>query len=278
MAGLIDLHLHTNHSDGVLTPNQLLEAVRDKGLAAFALTDHDTIDGYLEAGTLLQPDDPELVPGVELSVVVDQDDMHMLAYLFDPKSEELTSALRSFQEDRNQRGRRMVEKLNEMGLPLRFDQVLEAASGTAIGRPHVAEAMVGQGLVSCFEQAFKKYIGNHGPAYIPKNRLEPREAIDLVHRAGGVAVLAHPFINRAYEQIDELVEMDLDGLEIYHYSHSKPQVKELKRIAKRHGLLPTGGSDFHGRSEHEGEIGVDQIPVEFLDNLKRRAEDIRGRF
>jgi predicted metal-dependent phosphoesterase TrpH len=113
---------------------------------------------------------------------------------------------------------------------------------------------------------------------MPKSRLEPREAIDLVHRAGGVAVLAHPFINQVHERIDELAEMQLDGLEIYHYSHSKQQAKELKRMAKRHGLLPSGGSDFHGRSEHEGEIGAEQIPIEFLDGLKRRAADIRGRF
>jgi predicted metal-dependent phosphoesterase TrpH len=182
MAGLIDLHLHTTHSDGMLSPAQVLDAVRDTGLTAFAITDHDTIGGYLEIKSLVQPNDAELVSGLELSVAIDRGDLHLLAYLFDPESEELTSSLKSFQRERNQRGRRMVEKLNELGVPLEFDRVVEAASGSAIGRPHIADAMVKQGLVSCFEQAFKKHIGDRCPAYMPKSRLEPREAIDLVHR------------------------------------------------------------------------------------------------
>jgi predicted metal-dependent phosphoesterase TrpH len=278
MADLIDLHLHTTHSDGILTPAQLLDEVRTRNLAAFAVTDHDTIDGYLETRTLLQPGDPELVSGVELSVGVGQSELHLLAYLVDPENEALAASLTAFQKERNRRGRRMVEKLNELGIPLEFDQVLARASGAVVGRPHVAEAMVKQGLVSCFEAAFRDYIGNQGPAYVPKSRLQPREAIELVHQAGGVAVLAHPFINEANLYIDELIELNLDGLEVNHYSHSKQQVRELKRLAKRHGLARSGGSDFHGRSEHEGEIGVDQVPVEYLDDLKRRALEIRGRF
>ena len=276
MPGYIDLHLHTNCSDGVLTPEQLLEKVRTIGLEAFAITDHDTLEGYRRVVAVIRSDDPELIPGVELSVATDNGDMRLLAYLVDPDHDELTSALDRFCEERNSRGRRMVEKLNELGVTLSFDAVESRSAGTAIGRPHIAEAMVESGLVKTFEEAFRKYIGNNCPAYIPKSKLGPKEAIDLIHRAHGVAVLAHPFINDMHRHVESLAQMQLDGLEVYHYSHGKQKNKELKRLARRYNLLPSGGSDFHGRHEHEGEIGADQVPVEYLDNLKRRAQEIRG--
>lgn len=276
MPGYVDLHLHTTASDGVLTPAQLLDEVRSKELVAFSIADHDTLDGYREASGLLTDTDPELVPGLELSVAADDDDMHMLAYLFDPDHDELASALARFCKERNQRGHRMVERLNEQGLDLSFDAVVQAAAGAAVGRPHIAEAMLAEGLVSSFEEAFRKYIGNRCPAYIPKSIIGPKETIDLIHRARGVAVLAHPFINDMHRHVEMLAGLRLDGLEVSHYSHSRQKVQELKRLAKRHGLLLSGGSDFHGRQEHEGEIGADQVPVEYLDKLKDRAQEIRG--
>jgi predicted metal-dependent phosphoesterase TrpH len=276
MADHIDLHLHTTLSDGVLTPSQLLDEVRARGLAAFAIADHDTIEGYLELRPLLQETDPELVTGLELSVATERDDMHMLAYLFAPDFEELTATLETFRKERNRRGRRMVEKLNQQGLELPLEAVYEAAAGAAIGRPHIAEALVNEGLAAGIEEVFRKYIGNHCPAYIPKSMIRPPEAIDLIHRAGGIAVLAHPYINDMHKYVPSLVELGLDGLEIFHYSHSKQHTKELKRLAGRYGLLLSGGSDFHGRQEHEGDIGADPVPVEYLDNMKDRAREIRG--
>jgi len=200
----------------------------------------------------------------------------MLAYLFAPDHDELTSTLVRFREERNQRGHRMVERLNEQGLDLSFDAVVRAAAGAVVGRPHIAEAMLAEGLVGSFEEAFHKYIGNHCPAYIPKGIIGPRETIDLIHQAQGVAVLAHPYINDMHRHVEMLAGLRLDGLEVNHYSHSSQKVQELKRLAKRHGLLLSGGSDFHGRQEHEGEIGADQVPVEYLDKLKDRAQEIRG--
>jgi predicted metal-dependent phosphoesterase TrpH len=276
MPGNIDLHLHTNMSDGALTPKELLHEVRARDLVAFAVTDHDTIDGYLEMKSLLNDDDPELISGLELSVAVDSNDLHMLAYLFDPDNEELIEKLRYFRRERNHRGRRMVEKLNRLGMALSMEAVLEAAGESAIGRPHIAEAMLNEGFVNNIEDAFRKYIGNHCPAYIPKNMVHPREAIELIHRAGGLVVMAHPYINDAHKQIPSLALLGLDGVEVYYYSHSKQHVADLKRVAKQHGLLLSGGSDFHGRQEHEGDIGAGPVPVEYLDRMKNRVREIRG--
>jgi len=202
----------------------------------------------------------------------------VLAYLFDSDHAELTEALCRFRKERNQRGHRMVEKLNRMGMALTVGAVLEAAGESAIGRPHIAEAMVNEGFVNNVEDAFRKYIGNHCPAYVPKSMIRPREAIALVHRAGGVAMVAHPYINDVHKLVPALVALGLDGLEAYHYSHSKQHVADLKRLAAQHGLLLSGGSDFHGRQEHEGAIGSDPVPVEYLDRMKDRARKIRGGF
>jgi predicted metal-dependent phosphoesterase TrpH len=276
MAGQIDLHMHTSYSDGVLEPSDLLARVREAKLRAFSITDHDTLDGYRCTLPLLHADDPELVPGVELSVDCEGEDLHLLGYLFDADSLELNRELERFQRERNLRGQRMVERLEQLGLTLSPEAVRDAAGQSAVGRPHVAEAMVRQGLVSNFEEAFRKYIGNHGPAYVPKAKLKPKEAINLVHRAGGVVVMAHPWINEMYRFLEELTALNLDGVEVYHYSHNRQQVKELKAMARRLKLLLSGGSDFHGRHEGESNIGDEPVPVEFLDKLKERAEKIRG--
>jgi len=276
MAGEVDLHMHTNLSDGMLSPAGLLERVRGTRLKAFAVTDHDTLDGYLAVRALLQDGDPELIPGVELSVDCHGEDLHLLGYLFDPDHAGLNAELSRFREERNRRGRLMVQKLEQLGLDVPYDEVLRQAGGSAVGRPHVAEAMVRAGVVSGFDEAFKKYIGNDGPAYVPKAKLTPGRAIALVHSAGGVAVLAHPGINAMYRFADELAGMKLDGFEVYHYSHNRQQVRQFKELARRLKLLPSGGSDFHGRHYTEGEIGAEPVPLEFLERLKQRAGEIRG--
>ena len=274
MPDCIDLHMHTSLSDGALTPAELLVKVRAASLAAFAVADHDTVEGYRQMRELLVPGDAELITGLELSVAVNGSDLHMLAYLFNPDHAEFMETLGKFREARNLRGDKMVRKLNEQGLNLQFEAVLEAANGSAVGRPHIAEAMVKQGLVRSFEEAFRKHIGDRCPAYIPKSMIRPEEAISLIHRAGGLAVLAHPMINDMHRHIPSLVKQGLDGLEIYHYSHNFQQVQELKRLAVRHDLLMTGGSDFHGRQEHEGEIGAYQVPIEYLNSMKERAQEV----
>ena len=208
----IDLHLHTTCSDGALTPAELLEKVRSAGLAAFAIADHDTIDGYHQARQLLRDGDPELIAGVELSVLIGQEDLHLLAYFFDPNNEQFNESLRRFQEKRNQRGAQMVERLNEQGIAITFEAVVKAAGGSVIGRPHVAQALLDLGVTSHFEEAFHKYIGNACPAYVPKSILTPEAALPLVHNAGGVAVVAHPFVDDMHVHIERMASLGWTAL------------------------------------------------------------------
>ncbi len=276
MADTIDLHMHTTMSDGKKTPAELLELVRRSGVVAFSVTDHDTLEGYRETRALLQVDDPELVPGIELSAKIGERDVHLLAYLFDPDHAALNSALDDFRAKREHRGRMIVEKLEALGVTVPFEAVELAAGDGVIGRPHIADAMLASGAVRTYEEAFRKYISNGGPAYIPKAKLTPQEAIDLAHDAGGVAVLAHPFIDDMYEHLSMLVDLGLDGIEVYHYSHKAADVDRARELARRYNLLPSGGSDFHGRESRNSIIGTWPVPTAFLDGLKTRAQAIRG--
>ena len=277
MPATIDLHLHTTCSDGKKSPEELLDLVRRSGVAAFAVTDHDTLDGYRQVAAMLQEGDPELIPGIELSARIGERDVHLLAYLFDPDHKELNRQIEDFRQKRERRGRKIVEKLEELGLKVPFEKVQEAAGDGVIGRPHIAEAMVAAGAVHHYEEAFRKYISNAGPAYVAKAKMTPEEAIALTHDAGGVAVLAHPFIDDMYEHLPMLVELGLDGIEIYHYSHTAGDVERVRELAVRYDLLPSGGSDFHGRESRSAIIGSDKVPMAFLDALKQRSQDIRGR-
>ena len=210
MPDYIDLHIHTNHSDGLHSCSEILDKVRHKNLRAFAITDHDTIDGYLEIKGRLSESDPELMTGVELSSEIDKDDLHILGYLFDPENPRLLKTLKNFQEKRKQRGRKIVEKLKLLGLEIPFEAVKEITKGNVIGRPHIAEVLYRKKRTRSYQEAFDKYIGTEGPAYVPKTKMTPKEAIDLIHQAGGIAILAHPYIGDMVRYFDMLAHLDLD--------------------------------------------------------------------
>ncbi len=267
----IDLHLHTHYSDGTFSAAELLDAVRSEKLSAFSVTDHDTLAGYWGVRELICETDPELISGVELSVMVDGGDLHLLAYLFDPSHESLVAALDVFQRKRKQRARLIVKRLNEMDVDIQFEEVGRTAGQAAIGRPHIADTMVRLKAVGSYEEAFEKYIRDGGPAYVPKMNFAPEEAISLVHQAGGVAVLAHPVIDNTARHIDMLAGLGLDGIEIYHPVHKHSDTERLKHLAERYRLLVSGGSDFHGRSHRYGMIGSQNVPEECLDKLKQKA-------
>ena len=272
----IDLHMHTFHSDGVLSPAELLGRVRAAKVSAFSVTDHDTLSGWRELAGLVADDDPELVAGTELSVRIDDDDLHILAYCFDPDDSAFNRGLETFQERRDSRGREMVERLQKLGLDITFGHVAETAGGGVIGRPHVAETLYRLGLTKQYEEAFRKYIGNGGPAYVPKVRLTPQDAFDLIHAAGGVAILAHPAIGDMWRHIEALVSQGLDGVEAWHYAHSPADVKRARKVAKSYQLILSGGSDFHGRGAREAPVGALPVPPEFLEAIKQRANRYRG--
>jgi predicted metal-dependent phosphoesterase TrpH len=251
----VDLHIHTYFSDGINSPEEVLEIVRNRNLTAFSICDHDNIGGYLQLKGQLGRNDPELVPGVELSSGYGGEDIHILGYYFDLSSDELNNELLSFRNRRNQRGAEMLNKLKGMGIDIPLDLVKELAGRSAIGRPNVADALVGIKAVSSFAEAFEKYIGYNCPAYIPKENMTPREAIELIHRAGGLAVLAHPGIADAGSHIDEYLEYGLDGIEVYHPMHNNRIQQRYAKLAESKNILATGGSDFHGRQEKYGKIG-----------------------
>ena len=264
--------MHTTCSDGMLTPAELLESVRSADIAAFSVTDHDTFQGYLDIKVMLNETDPQLISGAELSANYQEQDLHILAYAFDPDYFEFKDALVEFQQARSRRGEEMVRKLVGLGVNISYDDVKECAGNAVIGRPHVAEAILKSGAIARYEEAFQKYIGTAGPAYVPKENFEPAAAFELVHQAGGVAVLAHPGINDAHLVIDELAEMGLDGVEVLHPEHSLALRDKLGQQAKELGLCTTGGSDFHGRSGRNQGVGSQKVPYEFFAELLSRTK------
>ncbi len=265
-----DFHIHTNFSDGINPPEEILEMAREKQLEAFSICDHDNIGGYLYLDKILNEDDPELIPGVELSAGQGAEDIHILGYFFDPSSDELSSALRLFRDKRNQRGVDMLNKLKEQGINIPLELVKEFAGRSAIGRPNVADALVKVKAVNSFAAAFDKYIGYNCPAYFPKHNITPKEAIELIHRAKGLAILAHPGIAGAGRHIDEFLNFGLDGIEVYHPMHNGRLQKSYKDFAEEKDILATGGSDFHGRQGKYGLIGSVSMPDNTLTLMKER--------
>nr|MBN2277592.1 PHP domain-containing protein [candidate division Zixibacteria bacterium] len=272
MPRYIDLHVHTTYSDGRDDPGGILRLARELDLAAVAIADHDNFGAYLEACNLLREGDPELVPAVELSAGQDGEDIHILGYYFNPKADAFSRAIEGFREKRNQRGEKMLNKLKDLGIDIPLELVREIAGDSAIGRPHVADAMVRVKAVGRFEEAFNKYIGLDGPAYVPKANLTPREAIRLIHQAEGLAFLAHPGIANAAVHIDEFTEYGLDGIEVYHSFHNNSTRRRLTKIAEKKGLLKSGGSDYHGRDDRHGMIGSQPVPLEFLIAMKEKVK------
>jgi predicted metal-dependent phosphoesterase TrpH len=273
MSKYVDLHMHTYYSDGTKSPEELISLVRDSKVDAFSITDHDTLDGYKEVKNLITDDDPELISGVELSVSLDDGDMHILAYCFDDESQVMNDALLDFQKNRKSRGQKIVNKLNNLDIKLDYELVEKESLGSAIGRPHVAKALLNAGLIKYYEQAFEKYIGDNGPAYVPKENFTPKQAIDLIHEANGVAVLAHPGINNKDKYLELLVGLGLDGIEVYHSSHKQSEVDRYKHLAERYRIIKTGGSDYHGYENRHGTIGSMKVPYEYFEILKQKANN-----
>lgn len=266
----IDLHIHSTFSDGNKTPAEILELAREKNLIAFSITDHDNIGAYSEVKKLRRKDDPEIIIGVELSTGRGGEDLHILGYFMDPDSEIFLTRLKGFRKIRNSRGARMLKELKKLGIDIPIELVKNLAGQSAIGRPHVAQAMVQTGAVKNMDEAFVKYIGLHGPAYIPKANLSPKEAIELIHGAGGLAFMAHPRIAGAYNYIDEFIGYGLDGIEVYHPYHYSNHVRAFAKIVKDKAILASGGSDYHDREGRYGAIGSQPVPYDLLLAMKKK--------
>jgi len=275
---MIDLHTHSTASDGLLSPSDLVRLAREKGVEVLALTDHDTMSGVAEADGEADRAGVEFIPRVELSVDhPGTHEFHMLGYFLDPQNPELVRRLARMREGRGDRNELILKKLAGLGMPLSMEDVLEFAKGDSVGRPPIAHAMIKKGYVASFEEAFERYLGSGRPAYAGRERLSPEEAIALVRRAGGVAVMAHPQFLRLPDReleamIARLAKAGLTGVEAHYFSHSEGETVAYANMAARHGLVATGGTDYHGPGLHGTDLGVGRgnlrIPREVADLLR----------
>ncbi len=268
----IDLHVHTNASDGIFTPAEVIQRAIEKNLRALAITDHDTIDGYVEAAKCAEDDELEVIPGVELSCHYNGSDVHILGYYIDYEVPEFVKKILKFRNERYERGESMVDRLNELGINLSMETVRTIAGKSPLGRPHLADALLKEEFVQTYDEAFARYLGYHAPAYVPKKVLTPEHGIDLIHLTRGVAILAHPGTLKHDEYIPDLVEMGLDGIEAYHSQHGKSDQMRYKNMAKKYGVIYTGGSDCHGPRKGKVLMGNQRVPYKVLEDLKRIKE------
>ncbi len=278
---LIDLHTHTIASDGSYAPAELVRMAAEAGLAAVAITDHDTVAGNAEAVEAGPACGVEVVPGVEISVNHGGPSYHMLGYFIDYEHEPLLSnleAIRGFRDDRNEK---IVAKLNEFGMPVTLEEIEAEARGESVGRPHVAAVLLRKGYVADNQEAFDCYLAKGKPAYIDRDRLSAAGGIDLIRGAGGVAVFAHPGIYKWDDPDDlrrtvaELTGMGIVGLEAFYSDHTPEDEQRITALADEFGLVVTGGSDFHGAATPEFKLGRGTgnlaVPYEFLEKLKDAA-------
>jgi predicted metal-dependent phosphoesterase TrpH len=270
----IDLHMHSTFSDGQLAPAELIKMASERGLAAVALADHDCLDGNPEYVEAAANANIESITGVELSCVYQGRDLHILGYGVDPADEPLKAMLAKFVEAREQRGIKIVEKLEALGVKIDMEKVFENAGAGALGRPHIAGALVEGGFVKDFNDAFNKYIGEDGPAYVDKYKMSPEDAVYYIHGAGGLAFVAHPgFYMEDLDAFYQLLENGFDGIEVFHSKHKTQTANQLRSIANELGLLESGGSDFHGFAGRDV-LGDPKVPFEFFEKIR---ESLNGR-
>jgi len=269
VSGYIDLHIHTNASDGLLSPCEVVQRATERELKAIAITDHDTTDGLAQIVETAAENGLELVAGVELSCFHMGCDVHLLAYFIDYKSPAFVKTIKTFRDERYVRGKAMVAKLNELGINLSMDTVNTIAGNASVGRPHLAEALLKEEFVQTFDEAFARYLGYHAPAYVPKKHLDVGEAISLIHHVGGVAVLAHPGTLKHDSFIPDFVDLGMDGIEAYHSLHKRHTVMHYRNLANKFGIFCSGGSDCHGPRKGTILIGQPKVPYSCLETMEK---------
>ena len=271
--GQADLHIHSTTSDGKLTPAEVVGEAARRGLKFISLTDHDTVDGIAPALAAAKNHPAlKLIPGVEISTDIPSGEAHVLGYFIDYTGGELAAALARFRNSRLNRARGMVAKLAELGVHLDWARVEQIAGDSVMGRPHIAQALLEKGYIDSFRQAFADYIGRNGPAYVEREKITPAQAVALIVRSGGLASLAHPFtVSDPEAMIIELKAAGLAGLEAYYNGYDRDETETLVNLARKHNLVTTGGSDFHGLEASESPIGGIDLPLEAVEQLIARA-------
>ena len=265
----VDLHTHSTASDGTLPPERVVETAKRCNLSAIALTDHDSIAGVDSARATGDRLGIRVVAGCELSAFQDDHEVHLLA-LHLTRLQTLERRLQELRALRHDRAEKIVARLNELGIPVTLEEVLQQSDGGAVGRPHVARALMARGAVTDFKDAFVRYLGSGGSAFVPKARLSIEDAIEIAHEAGGLAIWAHPAEGGRRERLEPLVNAGLDGVEVKHPSHSADDVKSLQALADYFGLVVSGGSDWHGSSEGPRKLGNMNVPLAWLEKQDER--------
>ncbi|MCK5014472.1 MAG: PHP domain-containing protein [Candidatus Omnitrophica bacterium] len=269
MTRLADLHIHTHFSDSTSSPEEIVEQAHEQGLCCIAIADHDTIDGIQPAIKEANKYDIEVISGIELSSEMNGKDVHVLGYLFDPHDQEFVDSINCMQNERVTRMQKMINKLRTMGIDnITPEEVSERVQSDSLGRPHLAALLREKGWVKTNQMAFNKYLADDAPAFVPKFKQTPYEAIHLIQKAGGVAVLAHPMLTKVDELIPSFVEAGLGGIEVYYPGNSDNITRFYERLVEKHRLVATGGSDAHGSVKKHTFVGKVKISYDLVEKLK----------
>ncbi len=270
----VDLHVHTNASDGLFTPELVIQEAIKANLDAVSVTDHDSVDNVPQLLKLAQQVNLKVLPGVELSTVWKGEDVHFLGFYIDPANSKLLSSLAYLRRARVERMQRIVEKFNQNGFDVTLEEILSATHRGAAGRSHLARVLVKKGYIGSIDEAFKKYLGRDKPFFVEKRMFEAKEAIGLIKQAGGLVFLAHPAVSKVDDDIDLFISWGLDGLEAYYPEHTLEEQERYVRLAQEKGLMVSGGSDAHGfkgRGEHLGEFTAPTSAVQSLLDWDKKA-------
>lgn len=271
----IDLHTHSTFSDGTFTPLQLVKYAEEKGLKAFAITDHDTTEGIKEAKNI--ETNVEVISGVEISTRYDKKEIHIVGLYVNENDADLNKQLKYYREKRVTRNFEILEKLNSLGVDITIDDVKESCTGDVISRAHIAKALVSKGFVGSYTEAFDRYLGDNKCAYVPRETLNYEESMELITKAGGVPVLAHPLLYKMSDtnlenMMVKLRQKGLKAVEVYYSTHSNSDTQHVMAMANRVGLIYSGGSDFHGATKPKIDIGTGMgklaVPYEILEKIR----------
>ena len=275
MTAGIDLHIHTTASDGRFSPQQIVDKAARLGLGVVAICDHDTIDGIapaLEAARAWPQ--PTVIPGVEISTFAPGNEVHILGYFIDYNNPRLKTALAELRNSRQERAQTMIARLKKLNIDINWQQVQQLAGGGAVGRPHIAQVMLEKGYITSFTEAFDKYIGQGGSAYVEREKMTPAEAVEMIVRAKGLPVLAHPFtVTDPEATVTELKPAGLVGIEAYYKDYSTDEIENLVSMAEKYDLIATGGTDYHGLDDSsEIMLGGVDVPLESVEKLIALAD------
>ncbi|MFW5998574.1 MAG: PHP domain-containing protein [Bacillota bacterium] len=265
----VDLHLHTNASDGSMSPRELVKKAVELNYKAIAITDHDTIKGIKPALKTASSYSLEVIPGIEINTEFKEHEVHILGYYIMYDNPELLKSLEYLKQKRIMRVKKILDRLSQMGIKINFKQVKKVSRRGTVGRAHIARVLLNNNYVDSWDEAFEKYIGIDAPAYVKRDKYGPQKSINLIKKAGGVPVLAHPgFINND-DIIDIIIDMGIEGLEVYYYEHSQKEINKYKKYAKNHNLIITGGSDDHGPKNKDGiRLGKIKLSYNIVKQLK----------